>query len=355
VRECRYKIDTIVNPELGRLHLSKLTARHLDLLYRKMTDRGLKPRTVRTVHAVLSAALHQAEKWDLVDRPVTTRATPPTVHADQVVAPTPAEVRKLLDQAETVDPALAALLLIAALTGARRGELCALRWSDLNWQAGVLTIARSVYEVEGGGWAEKSTKTHQSRRVGLDELGLAVLRRHRGNVEKLAAELELPIGADAFMFSQSPTGLEPYRPNHVTQFTRRMAKMAGVKTHVHGLRHFSATQLIAGGYDVRTVAGRLGHADASVTLRVYSHVLPERDLGVGGELRIGYAIGAKFPPAAGIAKAVRVRSEGYAREKVLGGRHQVLRRVQVSLFAKDRHRFKGDWPVSVQTDREING
>jgi len=58
---------------------------------------------------------------------------------------------------------------------------------------------------------------------------------------------------------------------------RVYAKAAGVKTHLHALRHFSATQLIAAGHDVRTVAGRLGHADASVTLRVYSHVLPERD------------------------------------------------------------------------------
>jgi integrase len=147
----------------------------------------------------------------------------------------------------------------------------------VDWEARLLTIEHSVYEIKGGGWAEKPTKTHQARRVGLDDVAIEVLRRHRATVDKLASELDLRIPRDSFLFSRSPVGSEPIRPDIVSKFVPRIAKAAGVNTHLHALRHFSATQLIAGGHDVRTVAGRLGHADASITLRVYSHVLPERD------------------------------------------------------------------------------
>ena len=69
----------------------------------------------------------------------------------------------------------------------------------------------------------------------------------------------------------------PISPDTVSHYVRKIATKAGVDTHLHGLRHFAATQMIGGGHDVRTVAGRLGHRDASTTLKVYSHFLPERD------------------------------------------------------------------------------
>lgn len=179
--------------------------------------------------------------------------------------------------AEKIDPTMAALLLLAALTGARRGELCGLRWSDVDWKAGTLCIERSVYETPGGGWGVKPTKTHQGRRVGLDDLGLEVLRRHRGAVDDLARELDLEVPGDGFLFSLSPQGAEPVRPDYLTRFTLRPAEKAQVKTHLHALRHFSATQAIGSGFDPVTVGARLGHADPGVTLRVYSHAIEQRD------------------------------------------------------------------------------
>jgi integrase len=277
LREHRRTIETTLRPELGRIKLAKLTAADLDKLYARLTARGLKATSVRRIHAVIGAALRQAERWDLVDRNVAHRATPPPVHAAEVTAPDPDEVRRLIEVAEATEPTLAALLLLAALTGARRGELCALRWSDVDWDAGTLRIARSVYETAGGGWAEKGTKTHQARRIGLDELGLAILRRHRASVDQLADELDLTIAPDAFLFSRSPAGLEPIRPDVLSKFTRRAADKAGVDTHLHALRHFSATQAIAAGFDPVTVGARLGHADPSITLRVYSHAVEQRD------------------------------------------------------------------------------
>lgn len=277
MKKYRQLAESLIRPELGHLRLSRLTARHLDQLYSRMTAKGNKPLTVRRLHTVMSAMLSQAERWDMVSSNVARRARPPVVHTEQVEAPDVEQVRMIIAEADKKDPTIATLLFLAALTGARRGELCALRWSDLDWDAGTLTIARSVYELPGGVWGEKSTKKHQVRRLSLDEVGLEVLRRHRHVIQELAAHLELEVRPNAFMFSRSPVGSEPIRPEVLTKSMASIAKRLGITTHLHALRHFSATELIAQGHDVRTVAGRLGHADPSITLRVYSHVLPERD------------------------------------------------------------------------------
>ena len=246
-------------------------------MYAKLTKKGNAATTVRRVHALIGAALSQAEKWEMVDRNVARKATPPTVHPERVEAPTADEVRAILTAAETMDPGLAAFLFLAALTGARRGELCALRWTDVEWSTRTLHIARSIYETAGGGWGEKGTKSHQERRIGLDDVSLELLRGHRAAVDELAAQLDLTVLEDGFVFSRSPVGSEPVRPDVITKFTIRAAKKAGVETHLHMLRHFSATQGIAAGYDPVTVAARHGHRDPSITMRIYSHVLEQRD------------------------------------------------------------------------------
>ena len=154
------------------MKLTKLTAADLDRLYAKLTANGNKATTVPRLHALIGAAPHQAERWSLVVRNVALRATPPPIRAAKVTAPMPKEVHAIVKAAEATEateaaePALAALILAAALTAARRGELCALRRSDADWQGATLVIARSVYEVEGGGWAEKSTETHAVRQMG---------------------------------------------------------------------------------------------------------------------------------------------------------------------------------------------
>ncbi len=302
MREYRRIAEKIVRPELGGVRLAKLTARDLNKLYAKLTAKGNKATTVRRVHALLSAALRYAENGDMVDRNVARRAQPPTVRPAGVEAPSPVEVQAILTEADRLEPALAVLLLLAALTGARRGELCALRWTDIDVAGGTVTIARSVYDTPDG-WAEKPTKTHQARTIGLDALGLEALRRHRAAASELARGLGLTMEADGFVFSRSPMGSEPFLPSVVTKFTKRVAKAAGVDTHLHALRHFSATQGIAAGYDPVTVSARLGHADPSITLRVYSHALEQRDqelaAAVGRTLALPAASGVQNPRSGG--------------------------------------------------------
>ena len=96
-----------------------------------------------------------------------------------------------------------------ALTGARRGELCALRWSDFDEKAAVLTIARSVFDQPGRGWGEKDTKSHQARRVVLDDVAVRVHARHRERVHRRAKDAGVAVRPDGFIFSFSPAGCEP--------------------------------------------------------------------------------------------------------------------------------------------------
>jgi integrase len=183
----------------------------------------------------------------------------------------------VIEAAEERDPRLAPLLMLAALTGMRRGELCALRWTDVDFERRELDVARSLVVVPAG-LAEKTTKTDRFRMVALDDVGVALLIRHRAKVEEWAQEAGATVMSDGYVFSHAVDGSKPFRPDNVTGFFTRVRDSLGLlEVRLHDLRHFTATQLIGAGVDVRTVAGRLGHSDPSVTLRVYSHALQERD------------------------------------------------------------------------------
>jgi integrase len=259
LRSYRAQIEHTIRPALGSIKVQRLGAKDLDDLYRAIKEKGLSPKTVRNHHAILAAALHQAVRWGWVRRNVAEMAKPPRVTQRLVRPPSVDAVRQLVVAAEERDPRLAPLLMLAALTGMRRGELCALRWSDLDLEEGQIEVARSVVLVPGG-LGEKTTKTNRTRRVALDEVGLTVLRAHRARVEEWARLADEELSPDAFICSPYVDGSLPFRPDNVTSFFIRLRD-----------------ELIGAGVDVRTVAGRLGHTDPSMTLRVYSHALEERD------------------------------------------------------------------------------
>jgi integrase len=276
VREHQRTIDKTIKPVLGDVELRKLDGKALDAFYAQLRtrDRPLSPASVRRVHAVISAAGAQAVKWgDLATNPAD-RATPPVVRQAQKAAPTPEDVQAMIAAAEPDDPDMAALIALAAVTGARRGELCGLRWGDVDFDAGTLRIERSV-AVVAGKWITKGTKTHAARVLALDAFGLEVLRRQLGRLEDRASDLGVTVTDDMPVLTYNL--VTPISPDTCSHYVRDIATEAGVDCHLHQLRHFAATQLIGAGTDVRTVAGRLGHANANTTLRVYSHALPERD------------------------------------------------------------------------------
>jgi len=123
----RSAIDVRIVPALGSIELTKLTAADLDAFYGALLKKGLHPLSVRMCHAVLSAALHQAEKWGLIDLNPIVRSSPPPARQREIVPPTIDEVRQLIVECERFNPDLARLFTVAATTGCRRGELCGLQ------------------------------------------------------------------------------------------------------------------------------------------------------------------------------------------------------------------------------------
>jgi integrase len=184
---------------------------------------------------------------------------------------------RLVEAAAAVNRGLAVFVRLALATGARRGELCALRWCDVDLSRGVVRIASALVEAAGV-VTEKDTKTHQVRRVSVDAATTALLGEYRGELEELCASAGGTLSKDAFVFSHQPDGSTPWRPNYVTLAFCRLRDRLGLDgLRLHDLRHASASLMLASGVDVRTVSGRLGHAHASTTLDIYAHMIHQAD------------------------------------------------------------------------------
>jgi integrase len=171
----------------------------------------------------------------------------------------------------------AVYLWLAMVTGCRRGELCGLLWCDVDFDSRVLSVAFSEQQLRGRR-RRKDTKTRQKRRISFDrDTEQLMLALHADTVERCTA-LSLTLSENAYVFSYQPDGCEPWKPSTVSQrygCTARRLKLSS--TRLHSLRHYSATELIAAGVDLRTVAGRLGHGSGGVTtLRITPPGAPER-------------------------------------------------------------------------------
>ena len=159
-------------------------------------------------------------------------------------------------------------MVLAAVTGARRGELCALRWSDVDWERGTLTFARSLTVIRREA-IEGPTKTHQRRDIAIDDTLGAFIAERQAEQQAFAETVGVELVKDPYLLSRSADGAMPCLPDGLTHAYSRLAAKTGVGGHFHELRHYAATTSIASGADVRTVAGRLGHADPATTLRIY--------------------------------------------------------------------------------------
>ena len=283
VAETRRILRRHLLPALGDIPLRKLRSEHFDHLYARLIEHGgqdgkpLSGDTVRRVHGVARRALNIAVRWGWITTNPASSIAPPREMRRPIRPPTPDEVVRLIAATRTANPALATFLLVAATTGARRGELCGLRWSDIDLNAGTLDIVRGIVIVEGMPRV-MPTKTRRARHIALDQATVDELAAHQVCADQRAVERGFSLVADAFVFSRDLAGRKPFRPDVVTRSFRRVAQRAGLETvRLHDLRHYVATQLLTAGIDVRTVAGRLGHAHPSTTLNVYAAFVPDAD------------------------------------------------------------------------------
>ena len=234
--------------------------------------------TIRNIHAILSGAFDAAQRWEWIDRNPADSAKPPTVTLKKRPATAPADVVKVIRQARTTGQQDVALYIwLAAITGGRRGELCALQIRDIDLDNGVVHIAFN-YVVKGGRKLRKDTKTHQDRHIAIDPVTCALIRETLDEVTAVLAEVGVTIPAGAYLFSNDPAHTRPWNPDWVTRRMEDLARATGVDLDIKGIRHYTASQMLAEGFDLGNTAARLGHSGGgATTLKHYADPVSEVD------------------------------------------------------------------------------
>ena len=278
----RRHLDQILIPAFGDLYVDRIKPSHVDRLWTnlangKATGRKASPATVERIAATLKACLnHGVTRGELMGN-VVRAARPPRSHRREINPPSAAEITTLLIAAKHQDADFGMLCWLAVATGARQGELCALRWSDVDLEARQVRIARTMAELHSR-VAEEPTKTHAARVVALDDLTVELLTQHKEDQATRSLEMvDRKPKRDAFLFSYAPDGSAPMRPSAVSLRWYRLAHAEGIICRFHDLRHAAATLLVGEGVPLPVVSKRLGHQKVSTTADIYSHVLAGQD------------------------------------------------------------------------------
>ena len=255
-------------PAFGPLRLLELTAPTINAFYGELLQGwngrpALSPATARRIHATLHRALRDAVRWELIVRNQAGAADPPRARRPEITVWSVPQLHVFLRDA-AADPRYA-LWLFYILTGVRRGEAVALRWSDLDLEAATATIRRSLVPVDHR-LVFSEPKTERGRRlIGLDPRLVSVLGQRRS--DRLLDD-------EALVFARSD-GM-PLHPERVSRwFAKLVAATGAPHIRLHDLRHLHAT--LAAGVAPRVLADRLGHSSTAVTTDTYQHVLPTMD------------------------------------------------------------------------------
>ena len=266
-------------PAFGNLPVEKLSTMAIDAYYSKALESGrrdgkggLAPLTVHNHHRVLHRALRQGVIWkELSNNAAENAERPRAPHKERTVLDEP-QLLALFDL--FAGKRLYPIVVVLGTTGLRRGEALALRWSDIDLDAGTMKVERSLEETTGG-LAYKPPKTQKSRRtINLLPQTIEVLKAHK--VAQARARLAAgPAWQDNGLVFAAPDGA-PLRPGKVTDaFNDVVVPQKSVpRINLHGLRHTHATQMLRAGIHPKIVSERLGHAGIGITLDTYSHVLP---------------------------------------------------------------------------------
>jgi integrase len=242
-----------LKPELGRIVLSKLEPQDVQSMLNRLVERGLSARTVSHVHARLRGALNQAVKWGMVTCNVAALVDPPRVPHSEVTPLDPQQARRLLEALE--GERLQALFAVPLAAGLRPSEALGLRWQDVDFDAGTISVFHGVQRLEGK-LRLQELKTRRSRRsISLPSSVLDLLRAHQARQQE-ARTLLGPEWKDTGLFFTTwfGTALEPR--NVVRSFKRILQKAGLTDIRFYDLRHTCASLLLAQG-----VPSMGGHGD----------------------------------------------------------------------------------------------
>ena len=257
-------------PLLGGKLLSKLQPIDISEAYAELV-KALSPRTVDHCHRALYPALRQAERWKLISRnpaALLEKRDRPRVEKKPVTvidAPTTATILDLARERRLFIP-----ILLASLCGLRRGEVTALRWSAVDLERSQLAVVASTEQCDNGSIREKDSKSGRSRTIALPAMVVMELRRWQTQQSEELLRLGIRTGDNTHVVTR-PDG-DPIKPRKLTLAVSDFLEPWGVT--LHKLRHTHASLLLASGTHPKIVQERLGHSSISITLDVYSHLMP---------------------------------------------------------------------------------
>jgi integrase len=270
-REYTQLVTQHVLPRVGAVPLGKLRPVHVQQVVDAMLAAGLAPRTAAQAYRALSAALRQAVRWQLLGVNPAAAIQPPRAERTQLDVPDAVTIGRVLDAATATR--LYVPLVLAATTGMRRSEVLALRWSQVDLDAGLARVKASL-QLVAGELIMVEPKTDRARRtVALPTLTVDVLRRHR----REQAERRLLLGEtweDRDLVVDQDDGA-PLSPDALSRAFYRLVRSLGLPgLRLHDLRHAYATTLLEAGVHPKIASEALGHSSVAFTMDVYSHVLP---------------------------------------------------------------------------------
>ncbi len=264
-------------PAFGNLPLSKFAPAHIQAVYTGWATGGrrdgkpgpLAPQSRRFIHRVLSAALNRAVELQLIARnPAQALGKRlPKDERREMATLTPEQAQALLNAIRSTP--LYWPVLIALATGARRGEVLALRWRNVDLGRGAVRIVESLEQTRSG-LRFKPPKSGRARTVTLPAFAVEEFRRRKREQAEELLKLGVRQSGDTLLCARADG--EPMQPNVVTNYFGRVAKRLGLPVHFHSLRHTHATHLLLAGVHPKIAQERLGHATVAMTLDIYSHV-----------------------------------------------------------------------------------
>jgi integrase len=272
----KYKgqIENYFKPDMGDIQISDLRPLRIQEHYQLLMSTGkgkpnLSSTSARKHHNLLHKALKQAVKWELIQRNPTDMVDPPIISKFEArVLRDDKAIRDMLDKAKETIVYL--VVLIAVTCGLRRGEICALRWQDLNWDTRRFYVRHSLYRRIGEGLQLKTTKNGKARPVAIPDSVLKILKHEyltRYGIEKENDDLHL-YGDDYICAHEDGRPLDPH-------YVSINFDKLGAPITFHGLRHSHDTMLFRHKVDPNLVADRAGR-DVTLTQEIYEHVLPDQ-------------------------------------------------------------------------------
>ena len=284
-------LNDVIIPALGHIKLTELRPAHVQAFVNQLQgdvrrkkdgtidekNPKLSPATIRRKLTVLQSVLTQALKLGLISQnPADSkRLTLPKVTVPKIEIFSKQEAARMLECLEDEPLQFQVLIQLAIMSGCRCGELCALKFSDFEYDTYKMTVERSAYKVAGQPIGIKPPKDYEVRTITLNEYCIELVKLLQAEKRREAQKLGTAWNGSDWLFTQfDGTIINPQTPT--VQFSKFLKRHGLPHKKFHALRHSSATLLLYGGANIKTVQQRLGHADI-VTTNKYLHCIAEAD------------------------------------------------------------------------------